>query len=392
MNSTNEIFVSGLGWKNSTSGICNFQTVLKVSKLLSYLPEEHALFDTISASFERSINKKRIMQLTDYLVKSIENNSPIDSLRITFFVNGPVKERKSDGIFKEITFNQKEIILLEGFLAISAICQILSINNPFTGKKNVYTNKPLSIDKKAILNMDLDLKILYPLEYKASEDTILKLFVDMNTIDQRVYSQNLISTQEEESALILGANILAKSLGLEHLGGVSNLNKITKSDSFITTRNTLIYIILASLGGRNFRIEKEIPSQLPDKTKITLALIDKVLPEIIEFMKGWICGLEKELQYNHSGFHHSMQVWQALGLVIYHLRNKKNTNLKDFNSAGKLLSKLDYSKSAEHWSQCQAFKKDSTNTFWINATGGGRTFRDKVAQYFIELIEEERIK
>lgn len=81
-----------------------------------------------------------------------------------------------------------------------------------------------------------------------------------------------------------------------------------------------------------------------------------------------------------------MQIWQALGLVIFHARTRLDYTLEDYYKAGSALSNLDYSKEASHWGQCSAFKKGATNTYWINATGGGRTLRDKVAEYFISLI------
>ncbi|OEA53182.1 hypothetical protein BBM65_19015 [Vibrio parahaemolyticus] len=74
--------------------------------------------------------------------------------------------------------------------------------------------------------------------------------------------------------------------------------------------------------------------------------------------------------------------------MIFLARSCLDYTLAEYYEAGVALSKLDYRKKAAHWAQCSAFKKDSTNTYWINATGGGRTLRDKVAEYFTEILNK----
>ncbi|GAJ71002.1 hypothetical protein JCM18904_1738 [Vibrio sp. JCM 18904] len=82
-----------------------------------------------------------------------------------------------------------------------------------------------------------------------------------------------------------------------------------------------------------------------------------------------------------------MQVWQALGIVAHYLSNNAALTESELFSAGQVLGQLDYDKSASHWGgNCAAFKKDSSGRFWINATGGGRTFRDKISEYFIDVL------
>ncbi|EGU35387.1 hypothetical protein VIBRN418_00320 [Vibrio sp. N418] len=96
--------------------------------------------------------------------------------------------------------------------------------------------------------------------------------------------------------------------------------------------------------------------------------------------------MENEFKQNSNGFHRSMQVWQALAVVTHELaRNKAHTKSKLFD-AGQTLGRLDYDKNADHWRNCKAFKKDANGKGWINATGGGRTFRDKIAEYFIDIV------
>ncbi|WP_440889326.1 hypothetical protein [Vibrio sp. WZ-1] len=389
MNSSSEISINGLCTKNTTGGICKFQSVAKVSELFELLPEHHVLFDSISSNFERPTNKKRVSQLTEYLEESIEKNSPTDVLRVTFFVNGKVKERDLGELLKRISFEKDKIILLDGFNLISAIAQLKDIDNPFTKKRKNNQKKLTALQNSFLCEMDVQLNIMFSTSDRISDPDIYKLFIDINTNDTRVYSQNLLVNKEHKSPLAGGCHQLEVNLDLEKFGGVSRINKITKSETYVTTQNTLIYIILGSLGGRSLRIDKHLPTHLPDKRAINTTLVDSVIPEITQFMHGWLSGLEKDFKQNQNGFHRSMQVWQALGLVIFHLKSNKNATLKDYYMAGNRLAKLDYKKNAQHWKNCKALKMDSTNSYWINATGGGRTFRDEVANYFIDVLNEE---
>ncbi|KLN66347.1 hypothetical protein [Vibrio sp. VPAP30] len=389
MNSSNEISFNGLYSINTTGGICKFQSVIKVSELFELLPEHHVFFDIISSSFERPTNKERVSQLTQYLEQSIEQNSPTDVLRVTFFLNGKVKEKDLGDFFRKITFEKDKTLILDGFNLISAIAQLKGIDNPFTKKRTTNQRKLTALHNNFLCGMDIQLNIMYSISDKVSDSDIYKLFTDINTNDTRVYSQNLLVNKEQKSPLVDGCHQLEINLNLEKFGGVSRINKITKSETYITTQSSLIYIILGSLGGRNLRIEKRLPTHLTDKSSINANLVNSVIPEITQFMKGWLNGLEKTIKQNQNGFHRSMQIWQALGLVIFHLKNKKNITLNDYYLAGNKLAELDYEKNAQHWKNCKAFKMDSTNSYWINATGGGRTFRDEVANYFIDVLNEE---
>ncbi|CAH1599898.1 hypothetical protein THOD04_80032 [Vibrio owensii] len=386
MDTVDEIMVSGLRETSAPCGMARLHTVLKIKELNSLLPDVHPLFDSISSSFERSINAERTRNLSEAIRQSIVEKTPTKAFRATIIVNGHNKENNISNNYSELSFNKRSVILIEGFHLISAICELLGKVNPFTNKvKNSSTLAPTYTN--ALLEMEIQLSVCFSQKGYFDDDLISKLFVDTNSLDESVYTQAISISRTPDSPLLLGAEELKFNLNLDALGGVSNSSKITKSDSYITTQNTLIYIILGSLGGRNLRIEKQLPKRLSDGTEISEELIAKVIPQITNFMEGWLNGLGKTFKEHSNGFHRSMQLWQALGLVIFHARTHLDYSLADYYEAGLALAKLDYRKEAAHWANCQAFKKDSTNTYWINATGGGRTFRDKIADYLISLLK-----
>lgn len=385
MRNTDELILNGIQSANMLGDLSLFQSCINIEDLLASLPQEHLLLELFSASYERSANKERLSKLKNYYLKNVINNISFDAPKISIAVYGKVRNEKLHNRLVSLQYKKNDSAIIDGFLVISALSNLLDQVDPFTGKKadkSILSKK----QKQTLASIDVQISIYYGHTESISEESISKLFFDINTIDTRVYSQ-YITTHNQESPLNLGTEKLALALKLDSLGGISEFNKITKSDSFVTTKSTLINILLASLGGKSTRIEKQLPTNLPDKTLITDQLIDDTLETVIPLMRGWISCLEIKLKQGCNGFHRSMQIWQALGVVAYYLIQNTNLTEKELFIAGQALGRLDYDKNASHWSKCKAFKKDASDNFWINATGGGRTFRDKVAEYFIEILQ-----
>lgn len=384
MRNTDEIIFNGIKSTNMLGGLSLLQSYMNVDELLASLPKEHLLLEQFSTNYSRSINKENLNKLENYYRKCLIDNTPFDAPQVSLVVYGNTQQKNICNRFISLQSTRNDSVIIDGFLIISALSYLLDKVDPFTGKKS--DKSTLSIKQKQKLNsIDVRLSIYYKQNEKIDDESISKLFFDINTLDTKIYSQH-ITTHFQESPLNLGAEKLALALNLNELGGVAEINKITKSDSFITTKNTLIHILLASLSGKNARVEKQLPTYLPDKTLITDQVIDNVLKVVIPFMKGWISSLEIKFKRNSNGFHRSMQIWQALGIVVYNLTQINHLTKQELFTAGQILGQLDYDKSASHWGNCKALKKDISNSFWINATGGGRTFRDKVAEYFIEIL------
>ncbi|CAK2193242.1 DGQHR domain-containing protein [Vibrio crassostreae] len=386
----NEISLKGLVDTNQTAGISRFQAFISVSRLLKILPEQVTHFDFVSGNFLRSVNVQRQEEISKYIKQSIETNAFFDIPPVSLFISSTTKEKTVLENYKQITFKKDSAFLVEGFHSISSLFSLLGKNCPFTQEKRKVGWALDVANRNKLLNSELRVIFHYSPLVEVPSILINQHFLNVNTLDTRVYSQNIITCTDNGSPLVVGANELASLLQLDELGGVSNLNKITKSDSYVTTRHTLIHIILATLSGRTARIEKRLPTKLSDKREITPQLISETVKLITPFIQGWLSALKSDFILEKSGFQNSMQVWQALGLVIHHLLNSGVNSKKELYSAGETLSQLDYSKDALHWSECSALKKDASNTYWINATGGGRTFRDKMADYFIKTIEKSK--
>ncbi|HCM0971101.1 TPA: hypothetical protein N2836_000635 [Vibrio parahaemolyticus] len=384
MSNTQQVVICGVQSGKLLSNLSALLSFVSTEELLASLPQEHLLFERFSASYERSVNKDRLRKLESYVLKSVLNKTPLDVPKVSLVAYRNPHVQIQHNTLATLQYDKNDSAIVDGFLVLSVLSNLLGRSDPFTGKKadkSILTTK----QKQFLASIDVQITIYYRPNEKINEETLSKLFFDINSIDTKIYSQNII-THVQESPLNLGAAKLALALNLEALGGVSELNKITKSDSYVTTKSTLVQILLAALGGKGTRIEKQLPTHLPNKTQITEQVVDEALKTVIPLMKGWISCLETQFRQDSNGFHRSMQVWQALGIVAYHLTHNNDLSDDVLFSTGQILGRLNYDKSAAHWGKCSAFKKDASGSFWINATGGGRTFRDKVALYFISLL------
>ncbi len=353
---------------------------------MNSLPQDHLLLDRFATSYERSVNKERLLKLKAYLLESATMNTPLAIPEVALYVYGSTRNKHVNGKLGTLQYSKNKAVILDGFLLISALSEQLDLVDPFTGKQTDRSRLSTQ-QKKHLESIDVRLSIYFGSEEQIDEAVVSKLFFDLNALNSKVYSQ-YITTHAQESPLTLGADRLAVALKLDTIGGISDLNKITKSDSYVTTKSTLIHILLATLGGKGARIEKQLPTHLPNKTLITTQVINDALEIVIPLIGGWISCLESKFKQDKNGFHRSMQIWQALGIVAHYLSNNAALTESELFAAGQVLGQLDYDKSASHWGNCSAFKKDSSGHFWINATGGGRTFRDKVAEYFLETLRQ----
>lgn len=386
MKQADEMVLNALISNNLLGGISLAQSFLTVETLLANLPTEHLLLEHFEDSYERSVNRDRLQRLKSQYKKSVEEKSPLSPPSISMFISGDVQCEYLNSNIAALRFSPSKTIIIDGFLTISALSQLLDFSDPITNKKKKNTTLLTTSQKQTLASIDIQLNLYFECDGKSDEDTATKLFFDINAIESKLYSQH-IAIHEQESPLTIGAKKLSEALALNELGGVSELNKITKSDSFVTTKNTLIQLILASLGGKNIRIEKRLPTHLTNKTKITTRLVDQTLDTLIPLMRGWLSYVAPQLKRGCNGFHRSMQTWQALGIVAFYLTQNTSLTTQQLFVAGQKLGQLDYGRSAQHWENCTAFKKDASGQYWINATGGGRTFRDKMADYLITVLK-----
>lgn len=104
-------------------------------------------------------------------------------------------------------------------------------------------------------------------------------------------------------------------------------------------------------------------------------------------MSSWLTPLEISGKSERTGFRLSAQIWQALALVIYRLISD-GVSVQDISHAGLVLGRLDFSKKAAHWSNCEVMALDSNGRLYKNAANSTREFRNGLADYFYSIVSK----
>ncbi|EHH1223692.1 hypothetical protein J7I04_004644, partial [Vibrio parahaemolyticus] len=228
MKQADKIVLSGLASNNVLGGISLVQSFTTAKTLLANLPKEQLLLEHFEGSYERSVNKNRLQVLTTLFKNSVEQNAPLCIPSVSMFILGEVQCEYLDKNLATLQFSPSKTTVIDGFLTISALGQLLGLIDPITNKKKKNSNILTAAQKQTLASIDIQINLYFQRNGKNSEETAAKLFFDVNTTESKLYSQ-YIATHEQESPLIAGAEKLSKALELNDLGGVSEFNKITKS-------------------------------------------------------------------------------------------------------------------------------------------------------------------
>ncbi len=63
-----------------------------------------------------------------------------------------------------------------------------------------------------------------------------------------------------------------------------------------------------------------------------------------------------------------------------------DASIENIAQAGLILGKLDYSKKAKHWHNCEVMGLDSNGRLFKNSVNSTREFRNGLASYFLSLV------
>lgn len=350
------------------------------------LPEE---LDSVFSELLNSTNQKRIKKLEQEITHSFYSDQLAPPLSITIAVgNADLPASGLKGSLYSLNYYRKKAFLVDGILTYCAIMNLLGykLQYPYF-VTNPNQEKVDGRIVKIITEQQLVVNIIFNGDGDGDLDQrdILSLCKNFNQRSLQLHSVSL-SRIASESLVKDFIHQLAKELRLDKMGGMSTkATRVTKSDPFITTESTMLHMVVAAVAGNRLRMSTKVMNQLSDGSLIDQQRLDNIKPAITTFFSAWLLSCQHQLKYNRDGFHYSTQVWQALGLVIHHLINNQYT-LEELERAGHLLGLLDYSRDAEHWQHCPAMKLDMRGSQYKNATSGGRTFREGVARYFIELV------
>ncbi|GIU10815.1 MULTISPECIES: DNA sulfur modification protein DndB [unclassified Shewanella] len=347
------------------------------------LPED---LELIFSELLNSTNQNRIKRLEEEIVHGLCSEQFSTPLSLTIAVSDESLFSKRKAPLDLIRYKPQRAFLVDGILTYCAIMNLLGYELKFPNF--VVNQKQKGVDprvRQMLAGHYLHLTIIFDEKNNLEQSDILRLCKIFNQREVQLHSVNLarITSDSPIKELIYQ---LEKELRLDKFGGMSSkATRVTKSDPFITTESTMLHMILAAIGGSRLRMSTKTINQLSDGSTIDRPRLERIKPAIIIFFSAWLESCQKQLKYNRDGFHYSTQIWQALGLVIHDLIDNQYS-LDNLKRAGSLLGQLDYSRDAKHWQYCSAMMIDIRGYHYKNATSGGRTFREGIARYFIEVV------
>ncbi|MGS0825105.1 hypothetical protein ACVBIO_04775 [Shewanella sp. 0m-8] len=340
--------------------------------------------DLVFSELQNTTNQKRVRKLEQEIIHALCTEQLTPPLSLTIAVSDNNLSTKRKGGLHSVSYNPEKAFLVDGILTYCAIMNLLGyeLNYP-----NFIVNSQQNEGRvrQMLACQYLHITIIFNELNDLEQGDILRLGKIFN---QREIQLHSVSLSRLTSDFLIRDFVyqLDKELRLDKIGGMSSkATRVTKSDPFITTESTMLQMVIAAIGGCRLRMSTKTMDQLSDGSLIDTNRLEKIKPPIIAFFSAWLSSCESQLKYNRDGFHYSTQIWQALGLVIHYLIVNQHT-LKDLEKCGHLLGELDYSRDATHWQYCSAMKLDLRGRIYKNSTSGGRTFREGIAKYFIELV------
>ncbi|WP_305841451.1 hypothetical protein [Photobacterium leiognathi] len=231
------------------------------------------------------------------------------------------------------------------------------------------------------------LTVIFDDERGVDEEQVKELFFKFNRQHSGMHLSQFSQTND---AFPLKAYVLrlAYDLSFESFGGVSDKSKHVKmSESYLTTEYILFKFLVGAVAGAHAQEICKMSDEVmtPSGKKVSECLSNGNLEYIEAFLNSWLTPLLHGGNAERTGFRLSAQIWQALALVIHRLISE-GASVQDVSHAGLVLGRLDYSKKATHWSNCEVMALDSNGRLYKNAANSTREFRNGLADYFYSIV------
>lgn len=290
----------------------------------------------------------------------------------------------------KIGYDRSTSFVVGELLVLTAVLKSLGIKTPLLSSRlSTSEIKKKSAYRQILAVQNVVLTVIFDDERGIHEEQIRELFFKFNRQHSGVHLSQF-SQVNYVFPLKPYVQQLADSLSLESLGGVSDKSKHVKtSERYLTTEYILFKFLVGAIAGAHVQ---EICKMSDDVTthsgkKVSECLAKGNLEYIKVFLTSWLIPLEQGGKAERAGFRLSAQIWQALALVIHRLISD-GSSVQDVRHAGLILGRLDYSKKAIHWGDCEVMALDSNGRLYKNAANSTREFRNGLASYFYRIVKK----
>ena len=240
-----------------------------------------------------------------------------------------------------------------------------------------------------IANLEVSVKIIFGDQRDLDRADIGQIFSDINFTQTKVMPRHAMRLNSTDP-VIKWAREMAKIPAVANNGGMNeDKATVTKNAKYVMTLGMMTRFCRGVIGGDYLQIKSTVSLVLKDGSEVTKEHLARSAKFGTFFFEKWTETLGERFHKDKTGFQLSSTLIQALGLVIYTitLRNYIKPDqeiLDELELVAEELGSLDYSRQADHWSQCKAMKK--TDKGYANGTSGGKTFRIGIAEYFSVMV------
>lgn len=345
-------------------------------------------------SVHSKLNKDRITEIAQSIKLALSNVEKTPFLSLTYVVGGKSSIQTKQNQMIELTYNPGNTLIVGGILELVAIAKLLGIEHPFypARKSSVEHILADSDIRQSLSRLPIQVTLIFNTASALSFDDMCDYYTKYNARTSQLHSP-IQTTMMSNSSINDFVKEIAEKTNLERYGGMTSSSmRLTKSEQGIVAEATLIKLVLGAIAGASAQDKNKVDDFNGRKGAFSEEAISIAKQYIILFLKVWLDGISKQLGSDRDGFHYSPSLWLSLGLLIKEIiaTSPINKTEESIRRAAQVLAKLDYSKSAIHWSQCKVMVLDLTGKKYKNATGGGRTFRVGLSNYFLNIICEPK--
>ncbi len=375
-----------------------------VKSLVTYLPAielENYLsvtrvYPDLEVFYDAAKNKTNLKKVID-IQEDIKNellagavHSPL-SLTVVLEGNPTLITTGKRG---NLEYERASTFVVGNILFLVAILKTLGIKAPlFSSRLSSSKIKKNSIFRQILAKDEVIVTFVFDDENGLSEDQVREFFFKYNRQHSGLHLTQF-STSDNTFPLKPLIDQLTQDLNFTKYGGVSTKSKHVKaSDSYLTTEYILFKFLVGSVAGAQVQETCMMSNDVTFASgqRVSEVLEDGYIKYIEAFLKAWLQPLQSNNKLTRGGFRLSAQIWQALSLVLHQLV-ADGASVEEVTQAGLVLGKLDYSKKATHWHNCDVMGLDSNGRLFKNAMNSTREFRNGLAKYFLGLVSYEVVK
>ncbi len=201
-----------------------------------------------------------------------------------------------------------------------------------------------------------------------------QIFADVNGQQQPMSTNKLMKLTRSDEVVVFARELGLLPIVTSHGGMSIDSSRVSEKSEFIITLNTLTRFVLGALGGYKLQSKVRGVREMADGAILTNKHVGQIKKDLSLFFETWIENQGDSYSDDRNGFQVVTTLVQALGLVFHKLWHTcadllpaERTNI--IYQSAKALGKLDYSRRAEHWRNCDCVALTEDGSYKV-VTGG----------------------